>query len=123
MVVAQGGDPGAFEDRSRLPVAPLRTDIVAELEGYLERVDALTVARAAIVLGAGREKKGDAIDLAVGIERHARVGDRVARGQPLATIHASSATHVPEAERLLRAAIAISEAPVPAVPLILERLG
>jgi pyrimidine-nucleoside phosphorylase len=123
MVVAQGGDPGAFDDREQLPRATLQHAVVASQAGYLARLDALTVARASIALGAGRERKGDPIDLAVGVALEAKVGDRVERGQPLAVLHANDAARLPEAERLVLEAVQISEAPVASPPLILERLA
>ena len=123
MVVAQGGDPGAFDDLSCLPAAALQTAFVAPSDGYLARLDALTVARASVVLGAGRERKGDPIDLSVGVELHARIGDEVKRGQPLATIHASDATRSEHASDLLREAISISATHVEPSPLILERIS
>ena len=96
---------------------------VAEADGYVARVDALTVAHASTALGAGRERKGEPIDLSVGILLGARVGERVARGQPLATLHANDEARLAEAERVLRMAIGVSAAAVEARPLILERLG
>jgi len=123
MIVAQRGDPAAFEKIDRLPSARLRTPCVALNEGYLARLDALTVARASIVLGAGRERKGDPIDLAVGVELHAKVGDRVAAGQPLATIHANDPDRAAEAEHLLRQAISISATHIERPSLILERVA
>ncbi len=123
MVVAQGGHPAAFDDCARLPTARLRHEVVAQNDGYLSNLDALTVARASIVLGAGREKKGDSIDLAVGVELLAKVGDRVKRGQPLAVLHLNDATYTDQAERLMQEAIGISDTAVDRPPLILERLG
>jgi pyrimidine-nucleoside phosphorylase len=86
-------------------------------------MDALTVARASIALGAGRERKGEPIDLAVGVVLHAKVGARVARGEPLATLHANDRQRLENAARLFRASLAYSPEPVPAPPLILSRLG
>ena len=65
-----------------------------------------------IVLGAGRERKGDPIDLAVGVVLQAKVGDRVRRGQPLAVLHANDEARLDEAERVLRSAIDVSAAAV-----------
>jgi pyrimidine-nucleoside phosphorylase len=123
MVEAQGGDSAAFDDRARLPTAQLQRMLMVEADGWLAAVDALTVARAAIVLGAGRERKGDPIDLSVGVVLRARVGERVSRGEPLATLHANDPARLDEAERVLRSAISVSETAVEARPLILERLG
>jgi pyrimidine-nucleoside phosphorylase len=123
MIEAQGGDASAFDDRGRLPRARMQREVAAEADGYVQRMDALTIAHASTVLGAGRERKGDAIDLAVGVVLHARIGDRVTRGQPLATLHANDEGKLAEAERVLRGAMALSPGAVEQRPLILERLG
>jgi len=122
MVQAQGGSTAAFDDPAQLPAARLQREIRAERGGYLARMDALTVARACTLLGAGRERKGEAIDLAVGAQVLARVGDQVAAGQPLVVLHANDEARLKVAEQALRGAIGLSEAPVNARPLILERL-
>jgi thymidine phosphorylase len=123
MVEAQGGDTRGFDDPGCLPTARLQEPVLAEADGYLARLDALGVARASIRLGAGRERKGDPIDLAVGVQLEAKVGDQVRRGQPVAVLHANAAAPLAEARELLREAMAISETPVAAPPLILDRLS
>jgi pyrimidine-nucleoside phosphorylase len=122
MVEAQGGDTAAFDDRTRLPSARLRSTNTAQADGYVAKVDALTVAHACALLGAGRERKGDSIDLSVGVVLEVRVGDRVSRGQPLAELHANDETRLAHAARALQAAIGVSPVPVEPPPLILERL-
>jgi pyrimidine-nucleoside phosphorylase len=111
---AQSGDPDA-----PLPRAPIVEEVVAEGGGIVERCHALAVGQAAMRLGAGRVAKGDAIDHAVGIVVHAKRGDRVENGQPLATVHARR--EFDEAE--IRACFAIGDAAVEPEPLILEELG
>lgn len=123
MVEAQGGDTRAFHDRDVLPRAARRVPLLAKRDGVLARLDALSVARASILLGAGREKKGEAIDLAVGVELCAKVGDAVSRGEPLAYLHANDEGRLPEAEAALRQAVELSDAPVAPPPLILHRIG
>ncbi len=123
MVVAQGGNVAAFDDLRALPHAALQIPFVASSDGYLARLDALTVAQASIALGAGRERKGDPIDLAVGIALHAKIGDRVSQGEPIATIHANDVARVGEAERLLGDAVVVVPQPVRPPPLILERIS
>jgi thymidine phosphorylase len=122
MVDAQGGDSGAFEDRERLPRARIQAVVRAEADGYVARLDALLVAHAGRLLGAGRERKGEPIDLSVGLVFERKVGDSVVRGQPLATVHANDATRLAEAEAMLRSAVQIDAEPVARPPLILERL-
>jgi pyrimidine-nucleoside phosphorylase len=123
MVEAQGGDARAFGDRSRLPRARLQRTLTAEHDGYVARLDALTIAHASALLGAGRERKGDPIDLSVGLVLQAKVGDRVSRGQPLMVIHANDETRLAAAEAVLRQAIDVSTEHVASPPLILERLA
>ena len=122
MIEAQGGDTAAFDDRSHLPSASLRRSIASDADGFVARLDALTVAHASSILGAGRERKGDPIDLAVGVVLQARVGDRVAGGQPLAVLHANDEARLDQAERVLRDAISLSASAVEPRPVILERL-
>jgi len=122
MIEAQGGNPAAFDDRSRLPTARLRRPLLAETGGYVARLDALTIARAGILLGGGRERKGDPIDLSVGIVLLAKVGEQVQPGEPIAVLHANDEQRLAQAEGLLRSGLEIVATPVQPLPIILERL-
>jgi pyrimidine-nucleoside phosphorylase len=122
MVRAQGGDTSSFDDPTRLPSASIQEPVLAQHAGYVARLDALTIARASNRLGAGRERKGDPIDLAVGIVLHARVGEQIEPGQPLLTIHANDARRLEDARRLVQAGIELSATPVARPPLILGRV-
>ena len=81
---AQGGDP----DESVLPTAPVVRPVPAPADGYVSRIAAIQVGRAALHLGAGRAAAGDTIDHAVGVMCLRKRGDEVAAGEPLAEIHA-----------------------------------
>jgi pyrimidine-nucleoside phosphorylase len=118
MVRAQGGDERCIREPRLLPQAPLQRELVAPRSGLVARSDARGVAQAATALGAGRERKGDRIDPSVGVVLAAKVGERVERGQPLATIYASDETRHEAAERLLTQAFEVAEQPVPIAPLI-----
>ncbi|MGH2555108.1 MAG: hypothetical protein ACRDHO_05270, partial [Actinomycetota bacterium] len=118
MVEAQGGDRHVVDDPwSVLPRAAVRREVGSEA-GYLEKVDAEALGRAAAALGAGRIKKGDPIDHAVGIEFFPEVGDKLDGGHPIATIHARNEDDAVAAEQRVRLAIAIGEDPVEAPPLL-----
>ncbi len=91
LVVAQGGDVAYVENPDRLPLAPVVETVPAPRSGYLSGIHAREVGETAVFLGAGREKKGDPIDHAVGVVIHCKVGERVEAGQPLFTIHAQPA--------------------------------
>lgn len=117
MVTAHGGDLGQVEDLGRLPQAKLRYSLLAREAGYLATVQAGKVAWAALTLGAGRASKADAIDHAVGIEVHAKVGDAVTAGDRLMTVHANDENRLQAALDILASAVAYSAAPVPRLPL------
>ncbi|HEY7780361.1 MAG TPA: thymidine phosphorylase [Ktedonobacterales bacterium] len=119
VVAAQGGDARQIEDPSRLPRAPIRREVRAERGGYVAAIDAEGVGMVAVQLGAGRLRKGDAIDHAVGLVLKAKVGDRVAKNQPIVEVHARTETDVRAARDALLRCYHWSEAPVAAPPLIL----
>jgi thymidine phosphorylase len=81
MITAQGGDP-----KAAMPKARHSHVVVAEADGVLEQLDALSVGVASWRLGAGRAKKEDAVQLGAGIELHAVQGEKVRAGQPLMTL-------------------------------------
>jgi pyrimidine-nucleoside phosphorylase len=123
-VAAQGGDPGvALHPESVLPAAAVTRVVNAPAGGFLVHLDAEGVGRAALALGAGRAKKEDTIDPAAGLVMVRRVGDSVAAGEPLATLHAASEELLDSGEeRLLEAATIGDTAPGPR-PLILAEIG
>jgi pyrimidine-nucleoside phosphorylase len=109
IVSAQGGDPRVCDTpRSILPQAPHRADLLAPSDGTLVAVDTEAVGLGALILGGGRRRKEDVVDPAVGLTLHVRLGDRLAKGQPLATVHfRTDPTHRAAAE-LLTSAFRIS---------------
>jgi pyrimidine-nucleoside phosphorylase len=122
-VAAQGGDAGQIEDPSTLPTAPLVHTVRAPRSGAIARIDALAVGQLVMGLGAGRATKHDTIRLDTGVVLLRAHGDAVARGEPLAEIHAGSATDAERAERALLAAIAWSDAPPPPRRLVHDHVG
>jgi pyrimidine-nucleoside phosphorylase len=90
MVRAQGGDTRAIDDPERLPGARYSVNAVAGRRGYIRGIDALEVGRIATLLGAGRLRKEDEVDHGVGIEFLKKTGGKVARGEPVAVVYASS---------------------------------
>jgi pyrimidine-nucleoside phosphorylase len=117
LVAAQGGDVSFVDDPGKLPAAEFVEAVVAERTGFLKAVDARVVGETSVELGAGREKKGDRIDHAVGIIVHGKVGDNVQEGQPLFTVHANSAAKLGAGTQRLLSAIEWSEGPVDPLPL------
>jgi pyrimidine-nucleoside phosphorylase len=119
MVVAQGGDAQQIDDPCRLPQAPWRETLEAPRTGYLAGINAERIGRAAVRLGAGRARKGAAVDPAVGFVLQAKVGDEVARGQALVEIHARSASDATAVRDELLAAYTWSETATAPPPLLM----
>ncbi len=91
MIVAQGGDPRVIEDPTLMPQAKYHFELSAPQAGYVTKMTADEIGIAAMLLGGGRQAKTDVIDYAVGIELHKKVGDAVAEGESLLTIHSNTA--------------------------------
>lgn len=120
MVAAQGGDPRVVDEPGAvLPRAPATADAVAWADGWVAGIDALGVGRLAMRLGAGRERKEDCIDPSVGVVLAAKVGDPVAAGGMLGTVHARTDAEAREAARDLESLYRIIPEPVATPPLIL----
>lgn len=112
MVSAQHGDGRDVYDTSRLPLAPVQYEALAEAGGYVQRIEAEKVGLVSMHLGGGRATKDSEIDLSVGLVLHKKVGDKVESGESLATIHASSREKAEEAARLLKNCFELSRRPV-----------
>jgi pyrimidine-nucleoside phosphorylase len=118
MVDAQGGDVSVFDDMEAFhkPGATLIVD--AWESGYVAEMDTTALGWAVQRTGAGREKAGEPVDAHAGILFHARRGARVERGEPFATIYATTEAMLLEPSELLRDAITISAKPPEFVPLV-----
>ena len=118
MIAAQGGDRRVVEDTGLLPKAPRRVELRADRAGYVTRMHTSDIGNAAKLLGAGRERKTDALDLSVGIVMHKRLGDAVKRDDVLATLHVGEKSDRIGAYNLLKRSIEIGDAKPEPVPLI-----
>lgn len=117
MIAAQGGDPAVCDDVTRLPQAQVVRNVAWGCEGFVQTMDTTALGLAAQAMGAGRQKKSDRLDYAVGYVLHARIGDRVAKDTPLCTLHARTEAEADAAERAIRAAITIGPDGVRQPPL------
>lgn len=117
LVQAQGGDVSVIDHPEKLPEAPLKTIIEAPQKGYVAQVHARKVGETSVVLGAGRTKKGESIDPAVGISVLVKVGQKVDAGQPLFIVHARDQESMTAAQSSLLDAVQIIPQEVPALPL------
>jgi pyrimidine-nucleoside phosphorylase len=119
----QGGNERIIDDTSLLPVAKSQTVIYSPRSGYISSTRCRDFGVALAILEGGRAKKEDVIDHGVGLEFHRRIGDRVQAGEKLVTIQYNSSNKLAEAQDLLAAAFAFSDAPVPPPQLIRHVIG
>ena len=97
IIKAQGGEPRAVDDYKLLPRAAHQRELMTPKAGYVQAIDTETIGHASMLLGAGRSRLDTAIDLGVGLTVHARIGDKLERDSPLATIHFNDADRADEA--------------------------
>ncbi|WP_424984417.1 thymidine phosphorylase [Microbulbifer sp. S227A] len=123
MIAAQGGPLAFVEDWQRfLPEANVIREVAAREDGHVTGIDGEALGLAVVALGGGRQVESDVVDPAVGLSGLVRLGDKVARGQPLAVIHAAREDAAQRAEATVRAAIAIGARPAAVPDLIHERI-
>lgn len=125
MMIAEMGGPVQFvESWNRfLPEATIIGEIPAPEAGYVSAIDGEALGMAVVALGGGRMLETDQINTAVGLSEVVRLGTQVAKGTPLAVIHAVRSEDAEQAARAVRNAITISAKPVKSPDLILERVG
>jgi pyrimidine-nucleoside phosphorylase len=120
IVAAQGGDTSIFDNPATFHKPKVTRTITAESSGYLSNMDCKQIGWAVQRLGAGRAKPGAPVSAHAGIEMHAKLGDRIEQGQPLATLFSEDETLIAEPEAMLRNTLAISTNPSQRQPLIRE---
>jgi pyrimidine-nucleoside phosphorylase len=123
MVAFQGGDVGAIDDPARLAVGPRNEPVTAARGGFVRAVDAESIGRATVLLGAGRDTAGAPVDHAVGAVVLRKPGDRVAAGEALAQLYYRSEDRLSPARRLVAEAFVVGDDAPAAAPLVLEVIG
>ncbi len=108
-VKAQDGDVSTLEHFDDL-LSKHTVELKATKDGYITTIDALTIGKAAMRLGAGRETKQDQIDLSVGVDLHVKVGYPIKKGQKIATLYVNN-KGVDEASKLILGAVEIGPKP------------
>jgi pyrimidine-nucleoside phosphorylase/thymidine phosphorylase len=122
-VTAQGGDPRVVDEPDLLPRAPAVEDVRAACAGWVSGLDAREVGRIVVDLGGGRKKKTDAVDPAVGLVLERKVGDEVARGDRLATVHAARSWEAASAAARLTQLYEIGPERPEVPPMVRKRLA
>jgi len=123
MVEIQGGDPRIVDDSSLLSHATHDIPIVAESNGVVQSVDTYRIGMLAVDLGAGRRRKEDLIDPAVGFEIYKKIGDEVREGEALATVHANDESKGLEVAEELEDCFETGDGSPNVPPLIIKRLA
>jgi pyrimidine-nucleoside phosphorylase len=122
MVELQGGDSRVIDDAKRLPQAQHTMPVTSAKAGYVGSIQCEQVGTACVILGGGRERKEDAVDPAVGIVLHKKVGDRVAAGEPVATIYYNAQAKAARARQLIEASFAVTDAAPSAKRPLIHRI-
>lgn len=117
LVAAQAGDVSFVDSPEKLPEAPVVENVYSEKSGYIKEFNARIVGEVSVEMGAGRSKKEDKIDHAVGLVIRKKVGDRVEKGDLLFTIHAKNSASVKSTRAKVLNAAKLSDLPVEPLPL------
>ncbi|NOU64482.1 pyrimidine-nucleoside phosphorylase [Paenibacillus sp. LMG 31461] len=88
-IASQGGDSRVVDQPELLPTAAYHIEVTAQQDGFINEIQAENIGIAAMVLGAGRAKKEDLIDYAVGLTLNKKIGDAIQIGESICTIHAN----------------------------------
>jgi pyrimidine-nucleoside phosphorylase len=126
LIKSQGGDERVVDDYSLLPMAALKTEVVAMKSGYIKMFDNTQIGLLLIELGGGRKSKTDLIDHGVGFTFHKKIGDQVKKGEAIFTIthHAHQKDIVENIKtRFHKQVLTMSATKVKAPKLILEKLS
>jgi pyrimidine-nucleoside phosphorylase len=117
-VEAQGGDPRVLDDTALLPQAGKQREITAGRAGFVDSIETDEIGRVVMEWGGGRRRLEDKIDYAVGLRLHAKIGDQVDAGDPVATAYYNDESKFEEMGARLRAAYRIGGSAPKSEPLI-----
>jgi pyrimidine-nucleoside phosphorylase len=122
LVQVQGGDVTMIDNPDKLPQARFVEDVLAEESGYLAQLNAMIVAQASLELGAGRARKTDPVDPAVGVVVHRKIGDQVKAGDMIFTVHANDEEKLAHAKTMLRDAPVYRKRPTEPLPTFYDTI-
>jgi pyrimidine-nucleoside phosphorylase len=120
LIASQGGDVSVITNEDALPKAPGVVSIFSPQTGYVQSLDSLKIAMAAKLLGAGRDKKEDQIDLSVGVVLLKKVGDPVKQREAIAILHTGTKPSETAAVNALNAFV-IGDVP-PSIPALVDEV-
>jgi len=120
MITAQGGNPQVLDRFELLPNATGAQEITSPRGGYVSAIGAEEIGLASTMIGAGRSKRDDQIDPAVGVILEVKVGQKVEAGGVLCRLYYTKEDRLDEAAQLVEDAFRISSTPPEGRELILE---
>jgi thymidine phosphorylase len=123
VITAQGGNPQVLDRFDLLPVASGVREVASPRAGFVSAIAAEDIGLASCMIGAGRDKKEDQIDPAVGVILEVKVGAKVEAGAVLCRIYYTGEERLDEAAQLVEDAFRISSHPPEERELILETVG
>jgi len=108
-ITAQGGNSDIIQNKDLLPQAEHKVTVYSTQTGFIERINVAQIGHIATLLGAGREYKGQMIDLSAGLVMHCRVGQRFEVNESLATLYTNDLSKIALVKSLLLNAVVISD--------------
>ncbi|MGX7111740.1 thymidine phosphorylase [Gemella cuniculi] len=115
-----GGNPNVIDDYKLLPTPKSVLDVTSNVEGFVTKIKAEEIGKAAMVIGAGRATKEDEVDHAVGIELKKKVGDKVEKGELIAKIYYNDAKNIESSKNMIIDAYVVGKEKQEVVKNILE---
>ena len=119
-IAESGGNGDLVDDYSILPVAKNKMEVFSNKEGYVSKIKAEEVGKAAMIIGAGRATKEDEVDHAVGLKILKKVGDKIEKGEKIAEIYYNDAKNVEDSKNMILDAYVLQNEKVLEPKAILE---
>ncbi|MBB1535218.1 thymidine phosphorylase [Leptotrichia sp.] len=119
-IAESGGNGDLVDDYSILPAAKNKVEVFSNKEGYVSKIKAEEVGKAAMIIGAGRATKEDEVDHAVGLKILKKVGDKIKKGEKIAEIYYNDAKNVEDSKNMILDAYVLQDEKVLEPKAILE---
>ena len=100
-IAESGGNGDLVDDYSILPTAKNKMEVFSNKEGYVSKIKAEEVGKAAMIIGAGRATKEDEVDHAVGLKILKKVGDKIEKGEKIAEIYYNDSKNVEDSKNMI----------------------
>ena len=123
LIEAQGGDSDVINNAELMKQASTTELITSPKSGYITNLDALSIGKAAVVLGAGRQTKNSEIDHSAGIELFQKIGSFVKQGDSIAKLYTNDKTKVDEAKNMVVNAFTFEDNASTTMPLIIKEIA